>query len=192
MRNYLHKLVALVLFFAGVQSANAYSVTDLESEGWKKVTSIVDVEENFYVFVDAGASTFAVTHVANSDKPQYRDMASPLSAPGEVWVLESKATGYASKSNYDGFYFNCGPGGWDGHMDAVNREADYAFILSGEKFDIKSLKTNQLVGPWNNDGAAKKDENIAGNKAPEHAPGFFVYSIARKDYVGQRVNAAAT
>ena len=184
MRNYLHKLVALVLFFAGVQSANAYSVTDLESGGWTKVESIENVDNYYYVFVDAKSSSYMMVDAHNRGRAYYRTLSNPLLFENSTWVLESNGNdSYALKNAVTSRYFNSGSAGWNNSLGAANDNANYKFALTNGKYDIQSVKTSQYLGPWNDNGSvAGYGEEIAANKSLDKAPGFLVYAMERTQY----------
>ena len=184
MKNKLHKLMALVLLVAGVQSANAYSIADLESGGWSKVESIADVDKYYYVFVDAKGSAYMMVDAHNREKAYYRDLSNPLLFKNSTWVLESNGDdSYALKNAVTSRYFNSGSAGWDNSLGATNQNANYKFALTNGKYDIQSVQTSQYLGPWNDNGSvAGYGERIAANKSQDRAPGFFVYAMERTQY----------
>ena len=184
MKHKLHKLMALVLFVAGVQSANAYSVAELESEGWTKVESIENVDNYYYVFVDAKSSAYMMVDAYDRGRAYYRNLSNPLLFTNSTWVLESKGDGsYALKNAVTSRYFNSGDAGWNNSLGAANDNADYRFALANGKYDIQSVTVNQYLGPWNNDGSvAGYGEDIAANKSLDMAPGFWVYAMERAQY----------
>ena len=184
MRNYLHKLVALVLFVAGIQSANAYSVTDLESGGWTKVESIENVDNYYYVFVDAKSSSYMMVDAHNRGRAYYRTLSNPLLFENSTWVLESNGNdSYALKNAVTSRYFNSGSAGWNNSLGAANDNANYKFALTNGKYDIQSVQTSQYLGPWNDNGSvAGYGEEIAANKSLDKAPGFLVYAMERTRY----------
>ena len=184
MKNKLHKLMALVLLVAGVQSANAYSVADLESGGWTKVESIENVDNYYYVFVDAKSSSYMMVDAHNRGRAYYRTLSNPLLFENSTWVLESNGDdSYALKNAVTSRYFNSGGAGWDNSLGAANDNANYKFALTNGKYDIQSVQTSQYLGPWNDNGSvAGYGEEIAANKSLDKAPGFLVYAMERSQY----------
>ena len=184
MKNKLHKLMALVLLVAGVQSANAYSVADLKSGGWTKVESIENVDNYYYVFVDAKSSSYMMVDAHNRGRAYYRTLSNPLLFENSTWVLESNGDdSYALKNAVTSRYFNSGGAGWDNSLGATNQNANYKFALTNGKYDIQSVQTNQYLGPWNDNGSvAGYGEEIAANKSLDKAPGFLVYAMERTQY----------
>ncbi len=181
--------VALAALAVGQSPVSAFTTNELEGQGWTKVTNLTDVSNYYYVFVDAGSSNYAMGRLASSaDRPVYMNLADPLGFAGEVWAL-SGSTSYTMQNLLDSRYFISGDAGWNDSMaDATSDQGNFSITLSNGKYSIKSTKTNQWVGPWNNDGAvANNYENIAANKSESQAPGFFIYAMPRTDYNSKRI-----
>ncbi len=182
----------------GVQQVKAYTVSDLTSAGWTKVTSITDVDNYYYVFVDAGSSNYSVGRLEyNSARPVYMPLADPMGFAGEVWYLGADGDNYTIKNLGDNKFFISGTEGWNDSMadNQWGNEGLFTFTadLPSGKFSIQSVKTSVYVGPWNNDNAVKLTdgyENIAANKADYDAPGFYVYSMPRETYEANRITAS--
>lgn len=169
----------------GGGSASAYNVSDLVSAGWTKATSLDDASNNYYVFVDAGAQATAMFRNNDSDaRPFYNTIVDPLTDLQEVWVIEPNGSYFTIKGNEESFFFNSGNAGWNDYVGHNNDNGNYTFTLSNEKYSIKSVTTNQWVGPWNNDGAVSTNlpENVAANKSEGQAPGFYLYAMSRSAF----------
>lgn len=173
----------------GVNSVNAYTLDDLTSAGWEKVTSITDVENNLYMFVEP-ANTAALGQIATNERPVYAALTDPASTPGLVWVLEGSGTSYKLKSAQTGNYFFSGSAGWNDSMSGT-QSTEFTFTLNDGKYDL-SCATG-YVGWWNEGTAVGTlPESAAANKqkdnpsAINYAQGFYVYSISRTAYVAQR------
>lgn len=181
--------VALAVLAVGQSPVSAFTTNELEGQGWTKVTNLTDVSNYYYVFVDAGSSNYAMGRLTSSaDRPVYMNLADPLGFAGEVWAL-SGSTSYTMQNLLDSKYFISGDAGWNDSMaDATSDQGNFSITLSNGKYSIKSTKTNQWVGPWNNDGAvANNYENIAANKNESQAPGFFIYAMSRTDFNSKRI-----
>ena len=192
----LKLLLAFCALLLGWSNASAYTVSDLTSAGWTKVTSLADVNSYYYVFVDAGAQVTAMFRNNESDaRPFYNTLADPLNNLEEVWVIAQNGDNYTIKGNTESFFFNSGAAGWNDYVGHNNDNGNFTFTLNSGKYDIKSVKVgdNGYVGPWNNDNEVKLDDpRIACNKSSAHAPGFFLYSISRTTFEGQLAEARAT
>jgi hypothetical protein len=176
-------------------TANAYTTSDLTSAGWTQVTSLSDVNNYYYVFVDAGQQTTAMFRNNNSDaRPFYNTLANPMENLEEVWVIAQNGVNFNIKGNSESFFFNSGNAGWNDYVGHNNDNGDFIFTLNEGKYDIKSVTVNSYVGPWNNDGAvsATLPENVACNKEASQAPGFILYSILKTTFDGQLAEARAT
>ena len=168
----------------------AYTTTDLTSAGWTLATSLNDIENNYYVLVDAAASETAVVRGATANaRPRYRTIANPLDVTNEVWTITASGTGYTLQNYDDNFYFNSGNAGWNDEMNS-STGTTFTFTYAENKWSIKA--STGFVGPWNNSGAVTLAENVdeigegvedvACNKSAEQAPGFILYSISRTAY----------
>jgi len=181
--------VTLVALTVGVIRSHAFSTNDLEAEGWTRVSNLTDVSNNYYVLVDAGTSAYAVGRLLNStDRPVYQNLSDPLGFTGVVWKLNGSSS-YTMQSLLDDKYFASGSAGWNDSMTStLGDDCNFTFSLNNGKFSITSTKTNQLVGPWNNDGAvANNYENVAANKSASQSPGFYIYSISRTEYDAKQI-----
>lgn len=166
--------------------AQSYTVSDLKQSGWTQVESLEGIvtDGHYFLFVDAGSSQYSVS-IALDDpgaRPRYITLADPSITEGQSWILEpgSEANVYALKSVSSNRYFNSGSAGWNDSMGETNVNANYKFALADGKFSLTSIQTNQLVGPWNNDGAVASDgEGVAANKSATQAPGFYIYTFNR-------------
>lgn len=186
--------MAACALFAGGVTASAYTVDDLTTAGWSQVSSLTDVENYYYVFVDAGQQATAMFRNNESDaRPTYNTLADPMENLEEVWVIAQNGDNYNIKGNSESFFFNSGDAGWNDYVGHNNDNGNFTFTLNGGKYDIKSVTvtTNNFVGPWNNDGAvsASLPENIACNKSDAQAPGFYLYSILRTTFEAQLAEA---
>lgn len=190
MRRKLRNLLMVGIAILGSWSnASAYTTDELTSAGWTKVESIadVDVTNNLFVFVDAKSSNYAMSNAANNGRPCYQTLADPISNPSQTWILEGSSSTYALKNAHSKFYFNSGDAGWNNYIGQNNDNANFTFALAEGKYSLTSTKTNQLVGPWNNDGAVANDgENVAANKSASQAPGFYIYCMTYSDYAAKR------
>lgn len=186
----LRTVFLMVLLCAvGTLPVSAFTTNELEGQGWTKVTSLTDVSNYYYVFVDAGSSNYAMGRLASStDRPVYMNLADPLGFAGVVWTLSGSGS-YTMQNLIDNRYFISGDAGWNDSMaDAAGSQGSFSISLANGKYSIKSTTTNQWVGPWNNDGAvANNYENIAANKSEAQTPGFFIYAMSRTDYNSKRI-----
>lgn len=183
------QLLGLVFAFVALVGnwGNAYATTtdDLVASGWNLVTEITDVENNYYLFVDAGTSAYMMAHTGTWGKAYYDALEDPILSSGALWILEGNegATSYALKNATTERYFNSGSAGWNNYTSATNDNANYTLTLADGKYSVVSVTTNQYLGPWNNNGAVAGDgENIAANKSATGAPGFYLYSMSRTDF----------
>lgn len=183
------QLLGLVFAFVALVGnwGNAYATTtdDLVASGWNLVTEITDVENNYYLFVDAGTSAYMMAHTGTWEKAYYDALEDPILSSGALWILEGNegATSYALKNATTERYFNSGSAGWNNYTSATNDNANYTLTLADGKYSVVSVTTNQYLGPWNNNGAVAGDgENIAANKSATGAPGFYLYSMSRTDF----------
>lgn len=180
----LNKLFAILFAVLGINAAaKAYTTADLTAAGWTKVESITDVAKYYYVFVDAGSSNYAMAHVPENGRGCYKTLADPTNNMGFVWILETAGEAYSLKNADSNWYFNSGNAGWNNSMGATNDNANYKFAVTAGKYSITSVTVNQLLGPWNNNGAVANDgENVAANKSVSQAPGFYIYSMLRSEF----------
>lgn len=180
-------LMAGIAILGSWSYTSAYTVDDLTSAGWTKVESITDVSNNLFIFVDAGSSNYAMANATNNGRPFYQTLADPTSNPSQTWILEGSGDTYALKNAHSKFYFNSGDAGWNNYIGQSNDNANYQFALADGKYSLTSTKTSSLVGPWNNNGAVANDgENVAANKSPSQAPGFYIYCMTFADYASKR------
>lgn len=165
---------------------SAQTIADLEANGWEKVESIenVDVDNNLFIFVDAGSSKYLIANDVANDRPCYRTLSNPLADNGQTWILEQKDDAYLLKSADGSKYFSSGPNGYDDKWTDTEENASYTFVFSDGKCSLITTNSlNQYVGPWNNNGAvAANGEEVAANKAQDNAPGFYVYSMSKTAY----------
>ena len=123
------RLLSLILILGGIlctQKADAFSVTELASAGWTRVTSIDNLYAgrnlNYYIFVDAGTSNYAMANPnpGSGQMPAYQALQDPNYIPHEVWVLNITQRGgtYTTtiQSYSDNYYFSSGTAGWNDNM----------------------------------------------------------------------------
>lgn len=176
----------------------AYTVSELTSAGWTKVTSISDVDNNYYVFVDAGSSDYVMGRLSyGTERPVYQSLVDPFGFNGVVWYLGASDDNYTIRSIEDDHFFISGTEGWNDQIadQQWGNEGLFKFTatLPEGKFSIQSVKTSSYVGPWNNDNVVSLTsgyENVAANKAANQAPGFYLYSIPRAVYNANRITAS--
>ena len=196
MKRKLLLAMVAVLSIVGVRQAKAYTVNDLTSAGWTKVTSLSDVDNYYYVFVDAASSDYAMGRLSyGTNKPVYMPLADPMGFAGAVWYLGEDGGNYTIKNLGDDKFFISGTAGWNDSMNEnkYDDEGRFTFTLNSGKYDIKSVKTSSYVGPWNNDNKVSLSngyEDIAANKGADQAPGFYLYAMLRTDYNAKRINAS--
>ena len=174
----------------GVGGAQAYTTDDLTSAGWTLVSSLSDNTDNVYVFVDAGSSQYAMSRntSAKSDRPVYVALPNPFTTPSIVWTLETRNDGYAMRNMNSQYYFNSGSDGWNDLMAATYESGSFSFSLSDSKYSLRSVTVggDNYVGPWNNKGSVSLGEDgiegVAANKSAGHAPGFYIYKMAKATY----------
>lgn len=184
----LKLLFAALALFVGVGSANAYTVDDLTSAGWTKVTTspITNVNDNYFMLVDCNSSNYVMANQADHFRPCYKTIADPVDNPSFVWILEGSDNEFALKSYSTGAYFKQATG-WNtsvGYARDSRTKVTGVFEISGGKYTLKCKESGKYVGHWNDGGAAvaSDGENIAANKAIENAPGFYLYSISRATF----------
>lgn len=198
-------LLLLVCLFGALGGVKAYTVDDLTTAGWTKVSDISNdaSNENYvgnfvYVLVDAGSSNYLMsgetTTVAGyvGNKPTYRTLANPCVTPYFVWTLEVRNGGFAMRNIVSAQYFNSNSStdgttkglGWEDTMSDDYPAGTFTFTINSGKYDIQGVSSEALVGPWNNDGAvASNGEAIAANKSTLQAPGFEIYRMAKATYL---------
>lgn len=180
-------VIVVALLFCSL-SSSAFTLHELESEGWTKVTELTDVDNFYYVLVDAGSSNYMVGRkTSDGDRAVYENMADPLGFRGVVWYLTASDNYFTMRSLLDDKYFISGQAGWNNSMTVQQWEDQglfsFNYSLADGKYSLQSKKTNQYVGPWNDDGkVANNYENIACNKSAARAPGFYIYAISRTLY----------
>ena len=204
MKRKLLSLAAALLCSVGM---SAYTTEDLTSAGWSEVTSLEalssGVNNNVYVLVDAGGSSYFVTKGdGNEDRPKYIALANPFSTPGAVWTLESRGTNqYAMRNLSSRFYFNSSTNGYDDLMaTSWSDSGTFTYAYEGSKFSITNSSVvtgqwspGQYVGPWSDNlTSVASGENVACNKALSSAPGFKIYAISRSNYAKQYLSSATT
>jgi len=192
----LKLLIASCALLLGWSNASAYTVSDLTSAGWTQVTdaTITGIADNYYMLVDANSSAYVMSAEADHYRPCYKTINNPVENPSFVWILEGSDNTFNLKSASTGAYFKQASG-WNTSVgDGRNGStASLQFTLSEGKYSIQCVGQG-LVGHWNDDGAAVKEdgENIAANKAAKDAPGFYLYSISKATYNAALVAARAT
>lgn len=184
----LKLLFAALALLVGVGSANAYTVDDLTSAGWTKVTTspITNVNDNYFMLVDCNSSNYVMANQADHFRPCYKTIANPVDNPSFVWILEGSDNEFALKSYSTGAYFKQASG-WNtsvGYARDSRTKVTGVFEISGGKYTLKCKESGDYVGHWNDNGAAVESdgENIAANKAIGNAPGFYLYSISRATF----------
>lgn len=184
-------LVSTVALLCSV-GAWADQTSILTSAGWTAVTSLdglsSGINNNVYVFVDAGASNYFVSKgPGNSDRPKYIALADPFSTPDAVWTLEPRGTNkYAMRNLSSNYYFNSSSNGWQDFMDpSWTSSGTFDFAYASSKFSLtnSSVTDNNYVGPWG-DGLSSvtSEQDVACNKPSGSAPGFKIYAMSRSDY----------
>ena len=198
MRKLKLLMATLAMIVGGVNCAWAYTVNDLTSAGWTQVTDLssLNLADNYFIFIDANASSHAVTNGAplTTQNPVYYSLVNPFAVAGEVWMISESNGNYTLQGIEDNYYFNSGSAGWNDLMTEAKENAEFSFAFADGKWSIKSITTNAWCGPWNNDGSVKLTdgiEGVAANKSESQAPGFYLYAIARNVYNAARRNAAA-
>jgi len=162
-------LLAFCALLIGWSNASAYTVSDLTSAGWTQVTdaTITGIADNYYMLVDANSSAYVMSAEADHYRPCYKTINNPVENPSFVWILEGSDNTFNLKSASTGAYFKQASG-WNTSVgDGRNGStASLQFTLSEGKYSIQCAGQG-LVGHWNDDGAAVKEdgENIAANKA---------------------------
>ena len=193
-------LLLFVCLFGALGGVKAYTVDDLTTAGWTKVSDISNdaSNENYvgnfvYVLVDAGSSNYAFSGLTNSpgwkkEEPAYRALANPFTTPYEVWTIESRNDGYALRNIESQKYFNSNDGGtgegWLDHMADTYDNGSCTISSDGSKYSIFGISSQGFVGPWNDDGSVSFDgESAAANKGEGKHPDFFIYKMAKATYL---------
>ncbi len=185
---------------------SAYTTEDLTSAGWSEVTSLEalssGVNNNVYVLIDAGGSSYFVTKGDNiADRPKYVALANPFSTPGAVWTLESRGTNkYAMRNLSSRYYFNSASTGWEDNMaSSWTDSGSFDIAYSSSIFQITNSSVTsynndtegQYMGPWGNGlSSVTYEQDVACNKKSSNAPGFKIYAISRSNYAKQYLSSA--
>ncbi len=187
---FLTAVTLLLAVFGGGGKISAYTIDQLVSAGWTKVTasSITGTNDNYYILVDANSSNYVMSNDASHYRPCYKTIDDPIANPSFVWILEGNDNNFALKSYSTGAYFTQADG-WNTSMTGSTGSTTFIFTLNDGKYSLNSNGRSDYVGHWNDSGAAvaSDGENIAANKAIGNAPGFYLYSISKSAY-----NAALT
>lgn len=185
-----HLLLTALIALVGGGSSWADDIQDLKATGWTQVTELTDVENNYYVFVDAGTGLYSIGRgLAAGDRPMSHVLGNPTADDSQVWILEGSGSTFKMKNLKDNYYFNSGSAGWNDSMDASNG-TDFTFAVSEGKYSI-SASTGH-VGPWNNNNKVELTdgaENIAVNKSANQAPGYYVFAMSRTAYDAAKFGA---
>lgn len=193
-------MATFVILIGGGSSAWAYTVSDLTNAGWTKLTTLEAIgtpANNFYVFVDAGAGTYAMSHSTTTRPAAYRALSNPVTTPEQVWVLETTGTAnvYSLKCLSDGYYLNAGNNGWDGTMSyGKGMNADFTFTVSEGKYSLSAgtFGDGNYVGPWDGGTSVTGDQDLACNKPTGSNPGFYIYSISRTSFLASYLKNASS
>ena len=197
-------LLLFVCLFGALSGVKAYTVDDLRTAGWTKVSAISNdaSNENYvgnfvYVLVDAGSSNYVlsgevVSHPWGGGRytPSYRTLDNPFTSKYDVWTLEVRNDGFAMCNVETKDYYNStDPTNPDGNYDGCwNRMAtdfytygSFTFNKSEDKYNINGVQaTSGYVGPWS--GTVSNAGATAANKSIAEAPGFYIYRMAKATY----------
>lgn len=169
----------------GGGSASAYTVDELETAGWTKVTAstITGTNDNYYMLVDAKAAGYVMSCDATHYRPCYKTINDPVANPSFVWILEGSENTFALKSYSTGAYF-LEASGWNTSMTGSTGSTTFTFTLAEGKYSLQANGRTDYVGHWNDgeDGVASDGESIAANKAANHTDNFLLYSISKATY----------
>ena len=207
----LKLLLAAFALLLGWSNASAYTVDDLTSAGWTRVTDLASLtlDDNYFMFVDAGTSNYSVTNArpGTDSKPTYQALQNPTADWAQVWKLSKDASNnYLIQSKVDDWYFisaaNEGQG-WTDKMASSSENGGFTFEVSNGKYSIKGVFSNGFVGPWNDGGAVNLNnklhwnglednyyEELACNKSDAQSPDFYIYYISRTSYDATRRSSA--
>ena len=196
-------LLLFVCLFGALGGVKAYTVGDLTTAGWTKVTAISNVANNdnyvgkfVYVLVDAGSSNYVMSRNPNdiNARPKYITLDNPITNTKFVWTLEVRSDGYALRNIESQYYFNGGTYGWDAtnKMAATyDNNASFTFTLvdsENKKYSLQratgTASPGMYVGPWNDGGSvASTGEDVATNKNEGKHPDFYIYRMVKTTYL---------
>ena len=187
----LRLLIALcTLLIGGGNLANAYTVDDLTSAGWTKVTDLssLTLGDHYFVLVDGTDASLIFTRagVGTTARPVYQPMENPAAARNEVWMIEASADKYRLQSYADNYYYTNGNAGWNNSMQSsADGNSDLTFTLSGDKYHLTTGAG--AIGCWDTFNLINTTygyAGVAGNNGSggDKDHGFTLYSIPRANY----------
>ena len=202
-RKLLLAMVAL-LSVVCVRHAKAYTVSDLVSDGWTKITSIsqTDISNNFYVFLSQDETLILGLQDGASQGNRamyYQTFADPAADLSKVWYLESNGSNYAIR-NADYTYLQLQTE-WSGSSNDVRwRTNDQATSISwtglGLAYDdgwtLTSTQYGRPLGIYNNAAGNPESGNEIGANDTDKGQKFQIYSMSKLDFATKYGSAATS
>ena len=198
----LKLLIAACALVVGAGQAWADNTSVLTDNGWRLVSSITDVADNYYVFVDAGNLDNAMARTTNG-RPVYTTLADPVSNPGFVWILDGSES-YTLQSLSDEYFFYAGSSGWNNSMSLTQSSAFTFTVAEGiyklettANISYNASSEGKYVGAWDGPSYSFNQDNntahlIVTNKSADKAGSFKVYSISRSAYAKKYLTGATS
>ena len=196
-RNLLLFAVAFLFAAVGVQTAKAYSTSDLTSAGWTKVTSLTDVDNYYYVLV---SKTKDCMVGRNGELLYYQTSVDPITDLNKVWTINVNGnyhslrnvgfndprfvqTEYNAAWNLD-FNDQWNLIGWSNFMFSYMSDGDYWYIENGTYPHGSDAEFKGYWGPWNEGGeyAVADGMRIAGNKLGGNVGQFEIYQFEKEAF----------
>lgn len=205
-------LFAVVTLFAavfgggGTLSAEGYTISDLTSAGWTKITSISqsEIADNYYLVTDAsGLFMLGLQDGASQGNRAlyYQNMANPATDLSKVWYLEVNGSNYAMR-NIEYCYLQLQTEWGNGSSDIHWRTHDQPtscewttlklnYSTSDNAWEM-STKYDEYLGIYNNgtgdvDAGTEIGANNVANKKL-----FQIYSISRSAFASLVASGAAS
>lgn len=186
---YLKLLMVLLTLVGGLVYAHADTSLLSEKDGWQKVTSLTDIQNNYYVLVD-NASDYMVR--LESDKLiHYRSSVDPTSDLSFVWTIEECNTAqqlyYIRNIANDPFQIQTESNAahvLDIHdVPKGNDWSNMKFVYTNGAWTIENIHfANNFWGYWDPSvGVTSESGRVAGNKNAANAGKYQIYAISRKD-----------
>jgi len=204
--NALNDAAATAESLAAAKTALAAAIAEFEDvnitvpalAGWTRVrtANIENVDDNYYVLVDAHSLNYVMANDAAHFRPCYKTVGNPVENPAFVWKLAGADNKFTFESASTGAFFKQASG-WNTSMGYARDgrvKVTGEFTLNNGKYVIKCVESNALVGHWNDGGAAVAEdgENIAANKQAKDAPGFYLFAMSKASYEAALKEARTT
>ena len=187
-------MVAL-LSIVSVRQANAYTVSDLTSDGWTKITTISqsDITDKYYVFVANDADLMlglATSSNQSSTAAFYQAVANPALDAKKVWTLEANGENYGMRNLYSNSrQMQTEWSGTDNDLRWRTNDQTGSISWTGlglaysdDAWSLTSTQYNRPLGIYNNEtGTPVEGKEIGANDAGKGQK-FQIYAISRDAY----------